>query len=58
MTKKLNSRSIAVAEAIRDREPFETYGALHATRHMGYARPGRLSGPDLDAFNRDQGSFA
>lgn len=58
MTKKISSRSREVAERIRDREPFETYGALSGTRQQGYAQSGRLSGPDLDAFNRDQGSFS
>lgn len=58
MTKKISSNSREVAERIRDREAFETYGALKGTREMGYAQSGRLSGADLEAFNRDQGSFS
>ena len=54
---KLNSNSREVAERIRDREAFETHGALKATRQHGYAQSGRLSGPDLEAFNRDNGSI-
>jgi hypothetical protein len=57
MTKRISSRSREVAEAIRDREPFETYGALKATRQQGYAQSGRLGGDDLEAFNRDNGSI-
>lgn len=51
---KISSRSIKVAENIRDRKPFETYGALKATKEDGrpglYWQSGQLSGPDLKAF--------
>jgi hypothetical protein len=57
MTKKLSTRSREVAERIRDREAFETYGALSGTRQHGYAQSGRLTGTDLEAFNRDNGSI-
>jgi hypothetical protein len=54
---KISSRSREVAERIRDREPFETYGALSGTRCHGYTSSGRLAGDDLEAFNRDNGSI-
>lgn len=55
MTKKLNSRSREVAEAIAARMPFETYGALRGESVNGLSvwDAGRLSGPDLDAFRSD-----
>lgn len=54
MSKKLASMSIAVAEAIRDREPFQTSGALRAeSRRLGAWDSGRLYGPDLDRFYLD-----
>lgn len=52
---KLSSRSIAVAEAIRDCETFQTYGALHGevVTSLGSWDSGRLSGVDLDLFRED-----
>lgn len=56
--KRISSKSRECAEAIGNREEFITHGALKATRHMGYADSGRLTGSDLDAFKRDQGSLS
>lgn len=50
--KKLASMSIAVAEAIRDREEFDTYGALRA-RKVASGSYGQLSGADLERFLSD-----
>lgn len=56
---KINSRSREVAERIRDRVPFETYGALKATEETRVTAwdSGRLTGPDLDRFNLDLDSI-
>jgi hypothetical protein len=50
MTVKLSSRSIAVAQAIGNREPFETYGALRAVRSPDYFGTGRLTDGDMAAI--------
>lgn len=56
--KTLSSRSIAVAEAIRDREPFKTYGALKATsQSVGRWDSGRLTGDDHDRFRADMATI-
>jgi hypothetical protein len=56
---KISSRSREVAEAIRDRKPFETYGALRATRpnYLSTWDAGRLSGDDLARFEHDSQSI-
>ena len=53
--KRLTTRGIATAEAIRDREDFRTSGALMAEEvgSMHRWQSGQLSGPDLDQFNED-----
>lgn len=58
MPKKISSRGREVAELIRDREPFQTYGALRAevieTPHrLSVWDSGQLSGEDLEKF-RDE----
>lgn len=53
--KILSTTGRATSEAIRDREPFNTSGALKARRPVGLTRldSGRLAGEDLEAFRRD-----
>lgn len=56
--KRLTTRSIATAEAIRDREDFRTSGALYGEeRNVGVYDRGYLSGPDLDRFVEDCGDI-
>lgn len=58
---KISSRSQQVAQFIRDRKPFETYGALKATTESGhgglYWQSGRLAGDDLQTFNEQYGAI-
>lgn len=56
---KISSRGREVAEYIRDRKPFKTYGALQAESFgprpgYGYISSGRLQGADLDKFREDR----
>lgn len=52
--KRLTTRSIATAEAIRDREDFRTSGSLMGeSTSVGRYDSGRLSGDDLDRFYAD-----
>lgn len=53
--RRLTTRGIRTATAIRDREDFRTSGALMAesTGRLGSWDSGRLSGADLDAFRLD-----
>lgn len=54
MTKTLSSRSREVAEAIRDRVPFKTYGALYAEEVVHpYVHSGRLSAVEADILRED-----
>lgn len=56
--KRLTTRGIATAEAIRDREDFRTSGALSGeSRILGVFDSGRLSGDDLERFYADCGSI-
>lgn len=52
----ISSRSILVAENIRDRVTFRTYGALCATVTNGLTAwdSGRLAGTDLERFMVDR----
>ena len=52
---KISSKSIRVAEAIRDREDFDTHGALKGrnVRSCTAWDAGRLTGPDYEAFTVD-----
>lgn len=59
VVKTLTTRGFAAAEAIRDRVPFKTHGALKAEQvpggmHLGNMA-GRLAGDDLERFNMDHG---
>lgn len=54
---KLSSRSIAVAEAIRDRKPFETYGALQGG-NLKYLGMGWLNAEEAARFRRDYSDIA
>ena len=53
--KRLTTRSIKTAEAIRDREDFRTSGALYGEEvgSMGLYDRGLLSGPDYERFRED-----
>lgn len=53
--KRLTTRGIATATAIRDREDFKTSGSLEAKTVSGLTSwcSGRLAGADLDQFNND-----
>jgi hypothetical protein len=53
--KRLTTRSIATATAIRDREDFRTSGSLMGESTGGFGRydRGRLSGPDAEQFLLD-----
>ena len=52
--KRLTTRGIATAEAIRDREDFRTSGALMGEScSLGRYDSGRLSGADLERFYAD-----
>lgn len=53
--KRLTTRGIATAQAIRDREEFRTSGSLRAEVVNGLSRwdSGILSGDDLEKFNED-----
>jgi len=54
MTKTLSSRSREVAEAIRDRVPFNTYGALRAEEIVHpYVHSGRLNEQETADLNCD-----
>lgn len=52
---KLTTRGTATAEAIRDRQDFDTHGALKGrnVRSCTAWDAGRLTGPDLVRFNDD-----
>lgn len=50
--KKISSRSVEVAERIRDRVPFQTYGSVCGTTETWHGS-GRLSGADQEAWHRD-----
>ena len=52
---KINSKSIACAQAIGRRETFQTHGALNGERVSGLTTwdSGRLNGSDLDKFRED-----
>lgn len=56
--KRLTTRSIATATAIRDREDFKTSGSLEAFNLPStsgfYHSGGRLRGADLDQYNADK----
>lgn len=59
--KRLTTRSIRTAEAIRDREEFNTSGSMMARSLTSGSSPwgaGRLAGADLDAYRRDMGSMS
>lgn len=54
--KRLTTRSIATATAIRDREEFRTSGALRGETHTPTSRylfTGYLSGPDAERLHSD-----
>lgn len=55
MSARLSSKSIAVAEHIRDRVPFTTHGAMQAEAVDGLSvwNSGQLSGVDLDRFRQE-----
>lgn len=56
--KRLTTRGIATAEAIRDREDFRTSGSLYGEScSLGSYDRGRLSGEDLTQFYADCGSI-
>lgn len=56
--KRLTTRGIATAEAIRDREDFRTSGALMGeSTVLGRFDAGRLSGADLERFYLDCGNI-
>jgi hypothetical protein len=52
---KISSRDRKVAELIRDRQPFQTYGALRAEAVDGLSvwDSGQLSGEDEEQFRED-----
>lgn len=52
---RLTTRSIATAEAIRDRIPFTTSGALRGEAHTGgYVYAGHLNPEESALLNRDR----
>lgn len=52
--KRLTTRGIATAQAIRDREDFRTNGALYGeSTSVGRYDAGRLQGDDLNRFYAD-----
>lgn len=53
---RLTTRGVVTAEAIRDRKPFNTSGALSARVVTGLSSwdSGILSGSDLDVFHEDK----
>lgn len=53
--KILSTTGRATSEAIRDREDFNTHGALKGRNisPIGYYDSGRLGGADLEIFNAD-----
>lgn len=53
---KISSRSHEVAERIRDRKEFQTYGALRASKEIGLSSwdSGWLTGDDLEKFHDDK----
>lgn len=54
MTTKLNSRTREVAEHIRDRKPFQTYGALYAEEVVHpYVHSGRLNEEETAQLRAD-----
>lgn len=56
--KRLTTRGIATAEAIRDREDFRTSGALMGESvSLGTYDRGRLTGADLERFYLDCGQI-
>ncbi len=56
--KRLTTRGIKTAEAIRDREDFRTSGSLYGEScSLGSFDRGRLSGADLEQFYTDCGNI-
>lgn len=54
--KRLTTRGIRTAEAIRDREPFKTSGSLEAG-DLAYYDTGRLDQHEVDAYWRDRNTM-